>query len=410
MSDDGRKLRRRKSGSKLTGVGVVEPPRPPPVRTISCGKGEGKESIQAAIQQLPGDVTILVVEGLLSTKRKTSVSPLIDALIFANDRPWQQIRFRDSFELDHYGLWHGQKAPMIVGYQEKDVHEPQSPLYRVCAWNANIKIPIGTKAEVFMDLLRDIKDDPHVIDMRLNGGLPSPSGVVKKIDWSIDPVTKQPSNTLLRPMTIDLECGWVYEPENSTAFKMFINVCLCKFKDAQRQEKRKTLDRAQSMRIGKGRSRSPVRDRSRSPVRDSPHNRSEALLETDRSENSVQRTKSMGSMRKIMSGDVDGSSPRRSQRRLSPTRDNQKLKPSRVISLESSDKSASANRTPSPSEAGGRGRRREVERSPSTVVSEPKEKPQSDEAKCWKSAVDPTSGKTYYYHKKTKETRWDKPY
>lgn len=402
-------MRRRKSGSKLAGAGVVQPP-PPVTKTISCRKGEGKESVQAAIQQLPGDANVLIVESLLSTKRKTSLVPIIDAFIFANSRPWQQIRFRDSFGLEDYCLWQEQKSPMIVSYQEKGVHEPQSPLYRVCAWNANIKIPIGTKVEVLMDLMRDIKDDPHVIDMGLNGGLPSPSSVVKKIDWSSDPATKEPINTLLRPLTIDLECGWVYEPENSTSFKMFINVCLCKFKDAQRQEKRKKLDRAQSMKIRKGRSKSPVRDRSRSPVRDSRDNRSAALLETDQSENSVQRAKSMGHMPRVMSGDVEGTSPRRPHRRLSPTRDEQKTKPTRVASLESSDKSASANRTPSPSKAGDRAHRREAEKSPSTVVSEPKDKPQSEEAKYWKSVVDPASGKTYYYHKKTKETRWDKPY
>lgn len=248
----------------------------PPQKTmkINCGGTSKKADILAQISSSVGDVqvTTLLLEDLLSTKKHHSLLPQVESLVFANDRCWKQIEFTDTFELgDRFDAWLEGKAQVIQAYkttihqneteaarrkaminaqdQRKLGHnEPNSNLRNVISWKARIAIPAGTDLEEFMGFLRDIKDGSHVLDMKVNGGLPSPSKMVNIVDWDTSPAKPMndkseseqfKNDPLMKPVVIDLDCGWrtMATPECGP-YKKFINVCLCRFKEVKREIRR----------------------------------------------------------------------------------------------------------------------------------------------------------------------------
>lgn len=390
-------------------------------KTISCGTAQDKAYILAEIKRVSDRPTVndLVVEDLLSNSAQHGLFPNVDALIFAQSRDWLKIHFRDSFDLDSYPVWRKQKGRMIVGYEEIGANEPESALCGVMRWSATITVPENTKVETLMDLLSDIKDDPYVLDMQLNGGKPSPSSLARKIDWEIDPGEAEQHNALMEAITVDLDCGWGSEAKAATNFKKFINVCLCRFKEGQR-ETRKQLRRTNSMN-GSGRSKSPKKRTSGKALpgikRTNTGGSINKNLQTMSSSSKSRRGRGINGAARDL---PDGSS-RSAYRSTSPMRPTRLQRvvtdgnvPNRSKSLGSKSlvrRTVSVGNEPeSPTES--QQKPSDTSRkspSPSTVLSDQVTKTNQDDGKYWRSAEDPSTGKTYYFHKKTKETLWDKP-
>lgn len=393
-------------------------------KTISCGAKQDKATILAEIELVSDRPTVndLVVEDLLSNSARHALIPKVDALIFAPGRDWLKIQFRDSFGVDSYPVWRKQKGRMIVGYEENGTNEPESGLRGVLRWSAIITVPENTTVETLMDLLGDIKDDPYVLDMQLNGGKPSPSGLARKIDWEAAPGETEQHNALMEAITIDLDCGWgSEEAKAATNFKKFINVCLCRFEEGRR-ETRKQIQRANSM-SASGRSKSPRR---RTSGRALPGikrtNTGGSINKSLQTMSSSSRSRSRGrngAARDLADGSSKSPTHSRSPMRPSNGRGIQRVATDGTVQKRSKSSGSKSLMRRAVSvgdehESSAESQRKPCETSrtspsPSTVVSDQVDKPPHDDGKYWRSAEDPATGKTYYFHKKTKETLWDKP-
>lgn len=468
---------------------------------IDCGGTSKKADVLAQITSSKGDVkvTTLLLHDLLSTKKHHSLLPQVESLVFANDRVWNKIEFTDTFELgDRFDAWLERKAQVIQAYKTT-IHqneteaarrkamvnaqdqrklasgEPNSNLRNVVHWKAKIAIPAGTDLEEFMGFLRDIKDGSHVLDMKVNGGLPSPSKMVNIVDWDTSPAkpmndkseaSQFRNDPLIKPVVIDLECGWrtMATPECGP-YKKFINVCLCRFKEVKREIRRDleklnrprsrsrrsstqasmpTLQRAETGdSITKKRSKSfgctpdgekllgdadsnddmeesrrSTRERTLQRLEESWHE--EIAPETRNSKE--ERRRSSRRTRRSQSMDVTNTAPEITQKKRSS------MHSSRTNTTAAETNNTKENTRPSEVVFSNNGRSASPmgdndhletsERSPDTVVvtsTKPTEVPrkappqQAPKKFYWRSAVDPTTGNTYYYHKKTKETFWEKP-
>lgn len=270
--------------------------------------------------------------------------------------------------------------------------------------------------------------------MRLNGGKPSPSSLAKKIDWELTPGDSEQNNVLMESITVDLACGWASEAKPGTNFKKYINVCLCRFKEGQR-ENRKQLRRVSS--VSSRRSKSPMRTSGKEALpgiqRVSTNGSMNENIESMMA--SATRSCSTGALPGFQRTSTNGSAnsvrprgPSKSPMRSSIGKGLQRFGTDESIKKRSKSlgsnsllqRAKSAMAVTAAPLSPRRSQRNLFPRnssrrslSPITVLSDQMEKTEQDGAKScakyWRRAQDPETGKTYYYNKITKETLWKKP-
>jgi hypothetical protein len=113
-------------------------------------------------QSIP-TVSQLEVEGLVLNKAgQTTIFPVLESMIFSEEKSWKSIRFVDAVSPNDFAKWQATKEDLMMRVEMNDSYLPLNWRDGKMAWKATLEFPPGVSLR---KIVKAIENDPDIFDV-----------------------------------------------------------------------------------------------------------------------------------------------------------------------------------------------------------------------------------------------------